>query len=50
LSETVDILEFDFSSAINGEKFKEFFGLTYPVGMPARPCLPAGKAAGGPLA
>jgi len=27
LSETVDILEFDFSSAINGEKFKEFFGL-----------------------
>jgi len=28
LSEKVDILEFDFSSAINGEKFKEFFGLT----------------------
>jgi len=27
LSETVDILEFDFSSAINGEKFFEFFGL-----------------------
>jgi len=24
---TIEILEFDFSSAINGEKFYEFFGL-----------------------
>jgi len=33
LSETVDILEFDFSSAINGEKFKEFFGLNSPTNL-----------------